>query len=291
MKPLISVIIPLFNKEKQISCTLDSVLMQEFCDFEILVIDDGSTDGSNEVVRNFDDNRIRLIHKSNGGVSSARNLGILKSKGEYLFFLDADDVILKNSLLIFSNLIRTYPSEMIFVTNFAYSENNKEYAYCRKMKPGVVKTPYKDIFFLNIFLRAGNFLFHRSLINKNCMFNDSISISEDLDFILRLIEGKNLVYSPVVTFIYKRDNAELSKLRINNVKHYISIVKLNGTFYKKILISKYIINFYGGLWSTLYHRNSKNRNETLFILIAFNMMKSLQVAEKVSRLFKRLFTS
>jgi glycosyltransferase involved in cell wall biosynthesis len=289
MKPFISVIIPLFNKENHILRTLDSVLNQEFCDFEILVVDDGSTDSSNEVVRNFDDKRIRLINKSNGGVSSARNLGILKSKGEYLFFLDADDVILMNSFLTFSNLICTYPSEMIFATNFAISENNVENAYCRKMKQGVVKSPYKDIFSLNIFLRTGNFLFHRSLINENFMFNESISISEDLDFIYRLIEGKSLAYSPIVTFVYNRDNAELSKIRINNNKHYISIVKLNGTFYKKMGLSKYIISFYGGLCSSLYYRNPINRNETLFLLIAYILMKSLQLENKVRRLIKKAF--
>jgi glycosyltransferase involved in cell wall biosynthesis len=286
MRPFISVIIPLFNKENHIFRSLDSVLNQEFCDFEILVVDDGSTDNSNQVVRNFDDKRIRLINKSNGGVSSARNLGILKSKGEYLFFLDADDVILMNSFLTFSNLICKYPSEMIFATNFAYSENNVQNVYCRKMKEGVVKSPYKDIFSLNIFLRTGNFLFHRSLINKNCMFNESISISEDLDFIFRLVEGKSLVYSPIVTFVYNRDNAELSKIKINDSKHYISIVELNGTFYKKMAISKYIISFYGGLWSSLYCRNPKSRSENLYLLIAYIMMKSLQVENKGRRLIK-----
>ena len=291
LTPLISVIIPLFNKEKFISDTLNSLLIQDFYDFEIVVIDDGSTDSSVEVVRSFDDKRIRLFKKSNGGVSSARNLGIMKSCGEYLFFLDADDVVLKNSFSTFSNLIDSFPNEMIFATNFLYSDGSDEYVYCRKLKQGVVINPYKDIFLLNIFLRFGNFLFHRSLTNINCMLNESISISEDLEFIYKLIEGRSVVYSPTTTFVYRRDNAELSKRKLDINQHYISILKLNGSFYKKLAISKYIIGFYGGLCSSLYYRNWRNGNEILFLFIAFVMMKKQQIAEKVICFFKKIFTT
>ncbi len=289
--PLISVITPLFNKERFISDTLNSVLIQDFFDFEIVVIDDGSTDSSVEVVRSFNDKRIRLFKKSNGGVSSARNLGIIKSRGEYLFFLDADDVILKNSFSTFYNLINTFPNEMIFATNFVYSEGSDEYVYCRMLKQGVVINPFKDIFLLNIFLRFGNFLFHKSLTNINCMFNESISISEDLEFIYKLIEGRSVVYSPTITFVYKRDNAELSKRILDIQQHYISILKLNGSFYKKLAISKYIISFYGGLCSSLYYRNWRYGNEILFLFIAFVIMKKQQIAEKMIRFLKKIYNT
>ena len=78
---MISVVIPLYNKEKQIAYTLQSVYNQTFQDFEIVIIDDGSTDGSVAEVEKFRDSRIRLIHQQNAGVSAARNRGIEEAKG------------------------------------------------------------------------------------------------------------------------------------------------------------------------------------------------------------------
>ena len=89
---MFSVIIPLYNKEKSVSSTLQSVLNQTFKKFEVIVVDDGSTDGSYDVVKQFKDERIRLIQKENGGVSSARNRGIQETKYDHVAFLDADDV-------------------------------------------------------------------------------------------------------------------------------------------------------------------------------------------------------
>lgn len=87
----ISVVIPLYNKATSITSTIQSVLAQSYPYFEIVIIDDGSTDNSVQIVKLIDDKRIRLISKQNGGVSSARNYGIRMAKYEYLAFLDADD--------------------------------------------------------------------------------------------------------------------------------------------------------------------------------------------------------
>ncbi len=89
--PLISVVIPLYNKEPYIKRAIDSILAQKIQDYEIIVIDDGSTDKSAEVVKSFPDPRIRLIQQENAGVSAARNRGIEEAKAELIAFLDADD--------------------------------------------------------------------------------------------------------------------------------------------------------------------------------------------------------
>jgi glycosyltransferase involved in cell wall biosynthesis len=89
--PFFSVIIPLFNKENFIKTTLKSVLEQRFTDFEIIIINDGSTDNSENVIAAFDDTRIRYFTKENAGASSARNLGIEKAQSNYISFIDADD--------------------------------------------------------------------------------------------------------------------------------------------------------------------------------------------------------
>lgn len=100
MYPLISIIVPVFNTEQYLPRCIDSILSQGFTDFELLLIDDGSTDGSGAICDAYaaKDSRVRVFHKENGGVSSARNLGIDNARGEWLYFVDSDDELLPNGL-------------------------------------------------------------------------------------------------------------------------------------------------------------------------------------------------
>ena len=121
---MISVIIPLYNKEAGIATALRSVLAQSYQDFEIVVVDDGSTDGSVAVVKTFNDPRIRLIQQQNAGVSAARNRGIEEAKGEYIAFLDADDEWMKEYLEVQQNLTIKYPQCEVFVTNYEFHDED-----------------------------------------------------------------------------------------------------------------------------------------------------------------------
>jgi glycosyltransferase involved in cell wall biosynthesis len=96
--PKISVVIPLYNKGFIISETLNSVLAQTFKDFEVIIVNDGSTDNGFEIVSQYTDNRIRLYNQENKGAAAARNLGIEKATGELIAFLDADDYWYPNHL-------------------------------------------------------------------------------------------------------------------------------------------------------------------------------------------------
>lgn len=98
MKPIVSIIIPLYNAEKYLRKCLDSILKQTFKDFEILLVNDGSTDGSEVICKEYcqKDSRVKLFCKDNGGVSSARNLGLENSSGDYISFIDSDDYVKPN---------------------------------------------------------------------------------------------------------------------------------------------------------------------------------------------------
>lgn len=117
---MISVIIPLYNKEAGIATALRSVLAQTYQDFEVVVVDDGSTDGSVAIVESIDDKRIRLIRQQNAGVSAARNKGIAEAKGEYVAFLDADDEWLPEFLAEIRTLQQKYPECKAQATNYKF---------------------------------------------------------------------------------------------------------------------------------------------------------------------------
>lgn len=101
---MISIIVPVYNIEKYLQRCIESILAQKFVDFELLLIDDGSKDKSGDICDNFalKDKRIKVFHKENGGVSSARNLGIAKAQGEWITFIDSDDWVSEDYLSSFS---------------------------------------------------------------------------------------------------------------------------------------------------------------------------------------------
>lgn len=124
---MISVIIPLYNKEPIIERSLQSVLSQDYDDFEVVVVNDGSTDRSADIVRSINDPRIRLIEQENGGPSKARNTGVKNAKGEWILFLDADDEMLPGALEFFSKKIQNHTDVDMFLGEVIVNNGKKEY--------------------------------------------------------------------------------------------------------------------------------------------------------------------
>lgn len=112
MNPRISVIIPVYNVEKYIEICVNSLLEQTFQDFEIILIDDGSTDKSGEICDSFSDERIRIFHQKNSGLSLSRNVGIDNAYGEYITYIDSDDIVDRNYLKILLSLVEEYKADI-----------------------------------------------------------------------------------------------------------------------------------------------------------------------------------
>lgn len=126
MQPFFSIIIPLYNKENAIENTLKSVFNQSFTDYEVIVINDGSTDKSEVKVNAFSDARLRLISTENKGVSQARNAGISESKGKLIAFLDADDYWFPTHLVSLQQLHKNFPEAGLLATNYQFYYSDKK---------------------------------------------------------------------------------------------------------------------------------------------------------------------
>lgn len=208
-----SIIIPLYNKENHIENTLKSVLNQSFIDFEIIVVNDGSTDNSEQIVFQFNDNRIHYFYKKNEGVSIARNFGIEQAKSNLICFLDADDFWYENFLetmyryikklpeyKVFSSAIEIETSKTIFPAQYSIKRNN-------------------DFEIINFFeasekesvIWTSSTVFHKSVFTKTGMFDPNIKISEDTDLWIRVGLQYQIVFIWKILARYVYDERSISR--------------------------------------------------------------------------------
>lgn len=236
---MFSVVIPLYNKELSVRNTINSVLDQTFKEFEIVIVNDGSTDNSLEIVQQIKDDRIRIIDKANGGVSSARNRGIKEAKYEWIAFLDADDLWEGNHLITISKLIKRYPDINVFSTSYTYDKENIKSI---EMQCEIIE---------NYFLSAlnNNFLWTSVVVvNKVCLekeggFNVNLSRGEDIDLWIRLAKNYKFVKTNIITGIYKKEaENRLCKQSLKYESSIVSVLDFDNISskyekeYKKVLV-------------------------------------------------------
>ena len=225
---MISVIIPLYNKEKTIKQTILSVINQSYKNFEIVIINDGSTDNSVNVIRDINDKRIKLFNINNSGVSHARNFGIDNSTGEYIFFLDADDLIYPECLSTLINTFEEYPVTEIVFSNYFFVESNGSKILGSRIEnyKRYLKNPLKLMFLNKISLRTGVMLFKRTTLVNN-KFNTKISVHEDTDLWVRLLTHAKIAYTPEVLHEYQKLHSILSEIKIDIKKEFSYYIELN----------------------------------------------------------------
>lgn len=209
--PKVSIIVPVYNVEAYIHRCIDSILAQTFTDWELLLIDDGSPDRSGEICDEYaqKDKRIRVFHKNNGGVSSARNLGLNNACGDWTTFVDSDDFLDRTSLSKMFGLTNHYDSDL-FCFKYRISNGvkcNKSLNDCELEKTTVSKiskdTMIKDI--LTYQTNCGPFakLFRTEKLKKHS-FDETLKIGEDLLLNLTYISDlqKSIIYSETSVYNY-----------------------------------------------------------------------------------------
>ena len=213
--PKISVIVPIYKAEKYLRKCIDSILAQTFTDFELLLIDDGSPDNSGKICDEYaeKDSRIRVFHKENGGVSSARNMGIESSKGIYTIHVDPDDWIETGMLMALFEKARTEDADMVICD---FYHNKKDTEIYMKQQPSSLHhlTVLKELI-NKLHGSCWNKLIKKECYTKyNISFPKELSIREDQYVCLSLCKNPiRISYLPQAFYHYVTDINENSLVK------------------------------------------------------------------------------
>lgn len=220
---MFSVVIPLFNKVQYIEKAIQSVLDQSFPDFELIIINDGSTDGSAELAASFDDWRLRIINQDNSGVSSARNKGVAHSKFGYVAFLDADDWWSPHFLHEMSSLISAFPKAGVYGSKY-FTVKNGINTEARIGVPDHFTSGYIDYFtvYARTFWVPINCSFvvvRKSLFEEVGGFRPTLKFGEDLDLWIRMALKDKVAY--INKFLaYSNQDVELVTRALGTGKYW-----------------------------------------------------------------------
>ena len=230
---MISIVVPVYNKQNSIKRCIESVCNQTYPDWELLLIDDGSTDGSAQIIQPYlTDSRIHYYRKENGGVSSARNMGIRKVTGEWIVFLDADDYFLPDALQILLNLVKS-KNVLVGVGNYWLERDTKRIEICFGHER-IVKDNFRSWYFMTCFVRTGNTLFQASLFEKD-VFNENLSRYEDAELFFKIMQKHKIAYTDKFVFVYSMDDLGLSRKSKDISKDFIFSMDFRGkSFWEKM---------------------------------------------------------
>lgn len=271
MKPKVSVIYPVYNVEKYIKESILSILTQEFIDFELIVINDGSRDSSIsialEILKDYSV-PYKIIAQENKGLSNARNTGLLHAAGEYVTFIDSDDILSHNHLKLLVDGLNKFDSQIIF-SRFQYVKENNRFGD-KVEKTGIFKKlnyPNQLRFngLLRGFVHCSSLLVSKELLTSiGLKFDETLRFGEDRIFILLLfssntsvIELKKKTYKYLI-----RDNSIMSSVKFHQMLQLLG--KIKQSYYivnkdNKRIVDNYVYRVCFGLTNQLF-RTSTNFN-------------------------------
>lgn len=252
MKPFISIIIPLYNKEAIIEHTINSILSQSFTDFELIIVNDGSTDGSTEVVEGIKDERITYIIQENGGPGKARNTGVNVSRGEWILFVDADDELTEGALDHLFGCTIKYPGTNIIDGSFIVRSDNNE-KQVNYAEGNVITNNYKAFFYRETLPSTGHTLFKKELI-QNYLYNTTIRRYEDVEMIMRILKDAKIVTTSRPIFYVNTAFSSASSARKSIKEDFLCHLDFsNKSFWEKMALYQ----FY--LWERNHYPNEVDK--------------------------------
>lgn len=241
--PKISIIVPVYNSEKYLCRCIDSVLEQTYSDFELLLVDDGSKDNSGKICDEYatKDHRIKVFHKENKGVSSARNFGINVAIGEWVIFIDSDDYFTPKALYL---LLNAAIDNNVFISsgNYWFEKNNVRWKFKKNGNEHIVRNNYMGQYFHTFSLRAGVALYSRNLL-INRLYDVNLNRYEDLKHICEIIKHEKIIYIPSCVMVYSLDKENgLSKKAVDRHKDFIFNLDFKGKHFWECMLLGRLLN-------------------------------------------------
>ena len=247
-----TVIIPLYNKESYVENTINSILNQTFTNYEVLIVNDCSTDDSVAKVKPFLSEKIKLIaHSENKGLSATRNTGIQNANSDYITFLDADDLWKPTFLETIHQLITDFPEAKIFGTNYEEVYKNK-IVVPKNSASELIPNSAQLIDFFKYNLRQGIYnhgcvCFHKEVYSKAGMYDENIDFAEDLDFNIRANYNFKLAYSNSIQMQYFMETgtqltrSSILNKRLPDYDKYDVFATENKDIAKYLAFEKYVL--------------------------------------------------
>ncbi|OIP68189.1 MAG: glycosyl transferase family A, partial [Oscillatoriales cyanobacterium CG2_30_40_61] len=211
---LISVIIPVYNGEKTIKETILSVLNQTFENWELIIINDGSTDSTIEIIAQIQNTKIRVFNCENAGLAKSRNRGIDHSQGEYISFLDADDLWTPDKLEAQFQALQENPEAMVAYSWTDYIDQSSQFLHSGRHIT-INGNIYQHLLVNNFLENGSNPLIRKQALNQVGKFDTSLKAGEDWDMWLRLAVHYQFVAVPLPQILY-RVSADSMSSQIKN---------------------------------------------------------------------------
>ena len=227
MNKLVSIIVTIYNVEQFLDRCIDSVVKQTYKNLEIILVNDGSTDSSLEICKRWKnkDKRIILVNKKNGGLSDARNSGIDKSNGEFLYFLDSDDFIENNTIELMMKKMAEHNSEIVISNRYHYYDNGKKIIKFKMEKNDLILDTETSLFELNNFkyydMSACSKLFKKDLFEQ--IRFPIKKLCEDFYVMYKILEkSKTIIYISTPLYYYYQREGSISKNKNMNIDFVIA---------------------------------------------------------------------
>lgn len=236
---MVSVVMPVYNSEKYLNESIDSVLNQTYKNIELIVIDDGSTDNSSTIVNQYA-NRLVYIKQDNKGVAAARNAGIAVSKGTYIAFIDSDDIWDKKKVEIQREILDRNPNIGLVYSDHATFDDNG-IIFRNVAKGRGMSRPSGDIFFdliLCCLFQTSTVMVRRGLLEKVGLFNVDYRSGEDYDLWLRIASCSEVAYAPHVLAMYRQHPLSITNKKPEDSKENYEMPMEIIVIEKNLLASK-----------------------------------------------------
>lgn len=290
-----SIIVPVYNIEIFIEQCINSIISQSFPDFEVILINDGSTDTSGEKCEQLKklDNRINVVHQNNGGVSIARNNGIKKAKGDYLLFVDGDDYLNNNALEKLNEIIiyNNFPDFIYNSSVYCIMPKGKKFIKTFEFYNRNIESLRGEDALIEFLQKVSGYpwsiwgnIYKRNIIIENKIdFKNGVTLGEDADWLFRFIlnsESNKIISFPFYNYRINRPNSAMNIQSYNNLVTYLNIVEnwvgfseINSMGKLKPIIQSKLSNNYLRYFKYIYSLKKHEREDLIKRLEKINLLQ------------------